>query len=280
MRGTPQLQHAQASTASACAAHNYSMQTPSTCHDSLSCACCADTDHWAVACSLRVNNTGTVNLTDIQAAVDKAGATQAATHTTCAASLTVGASSLCQATYSLLPADLDGSSISLAASANAAEVNGTEVAPRAVKLGVLQVTGAVDITDAATPGTNVSATITIVNAGPINITGVTVTPPTGLVLSGAGCSALSLSASDGTTNVSVTCTAIYTVNAADANGTNIQKPLAFAVTVADSAKLASPVSSPLVVNIPLAAFTTSFTAANCSSLTPGVNASESPGPRC
>lgn len=231
-----------------------------------------------MACSLRVNNTGTTNLTDIQTAVNNVGATQAATHTSCAASLAVGTSSLCQATYNLLPEDLAGSSISLAANANAAEVNGTEVTPRAVKLGVLQVTGAVDITDAATPGTNVSAIVTIVNAGPINITGITVTPPTGLVFSNGGCSVLSLIASDGTTNGSVTCTTTYAVTAADAKGSNVQKSLGFVVTVADSAKLSSPVSNPLLVNIPLAAFTTGFTAANCSTLTPGVNASKSPLP--
>lgn len=245
----------------------------------------AGANNWEVACVLNVTNTGDANLTNIQPAVYNSSLQQGAAESTvledCTPStLPTGATGKCTVAYTLTAEDLASAtgSIALVAKASSDQANDTNSAAsaRTFKLGVLEVSALADIGKTAQlPGANVTITITITNAGPTNMTGISVTSSNGLPL--ANCSGLSLAASDGAVNSTAHCTTTYTVTAADAAGSATQKSLIFTVATTDNAKLAKPIASPVPVEIHLAAFKATFSAADCSALQPtnGTSTSES-----
>jgi uncharacterized repeat protein (TIGR01451 family) len=116
-------------------------------------------------------------------------------------------------------------------------------------------------------GDVVPITVTITNTGPIAVDGVTITPPAGVNFAGTVCAApVNTTAATNDAPTPVTCVRNYTVVTNDV--LSATKALAFVVTIADSAKLKTPVTTPQTITVPLTNLTTSFTAADCVPVAP------------
>jgi hypothetical protein len=174
----------------------------------------------------------------------------------------------CPVSYTLVSGDLNGTSITLEASANAtlSTADDTYSGPTntSVNLGTVTVTGTTTVTQAApaTLGSVVPVTIAITNWGPIAIGGVSITPPAGVNLTGTACAApVNTTAATNAAPTPVTCAATYTVTSNDvlADITTLD----FDVVVADAANLEVPVTTPASITVHLSNLTTSLMAPSC-----------------
>jgi uncharacterized repeat protein (TIGR01451 family) len=147
------------------------------------------------------------------------------------------------------------------------QVNASESAVVDIKLGVLQAAVTASPTTRAKAGDTVTVTVTLTNRGPIDVTNVTVTPPTltpamALVSGSSPCTGLTVTKATGETAGTKTCTATYTVVAADLLATD--RTLAFGVVANNQAtELFADVPAQVTLTVPIDVLHVDFTAAEC-----------------